>query len=108
MFGPLRHLWMLRFEGKHKYFKNVIRHLPSFKNVGATLSMKHQYLQAINDSLNADLYSNKILSDSIKPFELFNYSEILLTVLNKKHELSNYKFIADDVIVQSIIYKKIC
>lgn len=54
-FGPLRHLWTLRFESKHKYFKNIVKHSPSFKNILLTLSTKHQFLMALN-SRDANLY----------------------------------------------------
>lgn len=32
-FGPLRHLWTLRFESKHRYFKNIIKHSQNFINI---------------------------------------------------------------------------
>lgn len=32
-FGPLVHLWTMRFEGKHRFFKRVIQDTKNFKNV---------------------------------------------------------------------------
>lgn len=41
-FGPLPHVWTMRFEGKHKFFKGAIRNSKNFKNVAMSLATKHQ------------------------------------------------------------------
>ena len=46
MFGPLRHLWCMRFEGKHQYFKSIIQSLGNYINVGATMANRHQLRQS--------------------------------------------------------------
>lgn len=43
-FGPLSDVWTMRFEGKHKFFKQVIRNAHNFKNVALTLAVNHQKL----------------------------------------------------------------
>ena len=45
IFGPLKHLWTLRCESKHKYFKKVVKNSQNFKNVTQTLAEKHELLQ---------------------------------------------------------------
>ncbi|XP_037558443.1 uncharacterized protein LOC119435796 [Dermacentor silvarum] len=45
-FGPLCHVWTMRFEGKHQYFKQCIRSSRNFKNVTKTLSERHQLYQS--------------------------------------------------------------
>lgn len=45
-FGPLVHLWTMRFEGKHRFFKRVVHHTQNFKNVLKTLATRHQYMLA--------------------------------------------------------------
>lgn len=45
-FGPLIHLWTMRFESKHTYFKQCARKLHNFKNLSSTLAERHQLLQA--------------------------------------------------------------
>lgn len=45
-YGPLINVWTFRFEQKHKYFKNIVRHCPNFINVLYTLSEKHQLFQS--------------------------------------------------------------
>ncbi|XP_077972807.1 uncharacterized protein LOC120330222 [Styela clava] len=46
LFGPLIRCWTLRFEGKHSYFKNVVRRTGNFVNVCKTLAHSHQMMQA--------------------------------------------------------------
>ncbi|XP_039660298.1 uncharacterized protein LOC120561302 [Perca fluviatilis] len=45
-FGPLVHLWTMRFEGKHRFFKRVVHDTHNFKNVLKTLATKHQHMMA--------------------------------------------------------------
>lgn len=45
-FGPLVHLWTMRFEGKHKVFKKIIRDTHNYKNVLKTLAERHQDMMA--------------------------------------------------------------
>ena len=44
-FGPIIHMWTLRFESKHSYFKNVVDSTGNFVNVSLTLARSHQMLQ---------------------------------------------------------------
>lgn len=45
-FGPLVHLWTMRFEGKHSFIKKVIHDTQNFKNVSKTLANRHQHMMA--------------------------------------------------------------
>lgn len=45
-FGPLVHLWTMRFEGKHKVFKKIVHDTRNYKNVLKTLADKHQNMMA--------------------------------------------------------------
>lgn len=45
MYGPLRSLWCMQFEGKHQYFKNLANNCRNFRNVTVTLSNRHQLKQ---------------------------------------------------------------
>lgn len=47
-YGPLVSLWTMRFEAKHSFFKRVVRHTRSFRNILLSLAMKHQLLLAYN------------------------------------------------------------
>lgn len=37
--GPMFHFWSMRFEAKHRFFKNTIK---NFKNITKSLALKHQ------------------------------------------------------------------
>lgn len=41
-FGHLIHLWTVRFEGKHRFFKRVVHDTENFKNVLKPLAERHQ------------------------------------------------------------------
>lgn len=45
-FGPLVHLWTMRFEGKHRFFKRIVHDTLNFKNVLKTLATRHQHMMA--------------------------------------------------------------
>ena len=45
LYGPLRHLWCMRFESKHQYFKSVIASLGNYINVTSTMASRHQMRQ---------------------------------------------------------------
>jgi hypothetical protein len=42
MFGPLRHLWCMRFEAAHQYFKQLCRRMHNFMNVTSSLCQRYQ------------------------------------------------------------------
>ncbi|XP_058480957.1 uncharacterized protein LOC131456550 [Solea solea] len=45
-FGPLVSLWTMRFEAKHSFFKQVVRHTRCFKHILLSLAVKHQFMMA--------------------------------------------------------------
>ncbi|XP_065675796.1 uncharacterized protein LOC136092003 [Hydra vulgaris] len=46
-FGPLRHLWVMRFEAKHQYFKQIARRVKNFKNITFTLAQRHEMRKCV-------------------------------------------------------------
>lgn len=42
LFGPLVSQWTMRFEGKHSFFKKVVKQTSCFKNVPLSLATRHQ------------------------------------------------------------------
>lgn len=45
--GPLIHLWIMRYEGKHKYFKKIMTS-NFIKYVCKSLRMAHQQMIAVH------------------------------------------------------------
>lgn len=46
VFGPLIGFWTMRFEAKHRYFKQIVRHTGNFRNITFSLATKHQLMIA--------------------------------------------------------------
>lgn len=44
-FGRLKHIWTLRFESKHSYFKIIAESSKNFKTIHLTSAQKHELLQ---------------------------------------------------------------
>lgn len=103
-FGPLRHLWTLRFESKHKYFKNIVNHSPNFKNVLMSLSTKHQYMAALN-STDASLYSGLVRSDKMEHFNI-NKIPIYFRDMLSQYDISKFRFISESAAFRGISYDK--
>ena len=51
-YGPLIYLWSMRFEGKHKQFKDAAKGT-SFKNILKTLTEHHQRMMAFDLHYNS-------------------------------------------------------
>lgn len=47
-FGPLVCHWTMRFEAKHSFFKQIVKHTSCFKNIPLTLASKHQLMIAFH------------------------------------------------------------
>ena len=59
MDGPLRHLWCMRFEAKHQYFKSIIASLGNYINVTNTMANRHQMRQCW------EYTGNEVLTDNL-------------------------------------------
>lgn len=74
-FGPLVSLWTMRFEAKHSYFKQIIRHSNCFKNVPLSLAVKHQLMMS---------YHMRASSFEKPAFEVTGVSTVPVSVLKKE------------------------
>ena len=122
MFGPLRSLWCMRFEGKHQYFKNLARNTRNFLNISATLSDRHQLKQCWEfSSVNLLGDFEKVPGKSVStpfvslPYDLqtalktncnFNFSADLKDKVSQRVseiELDNIKYAVGDVLVLDLL-----
>jgi len=103
-FGPLKHLWTLRFESKHKYFKNIIKHSQNFKNITKLLTQKHQFLQ---NQHCKNIYCDLVIADNAEEYipENFsmNISSIITDYFYNRNE--NFKYVALRITFRGIMYK---
>lgn len=77
---PLRQLWTLRFESKHRYFKNIVKHIPNYKNVLFTFAERHQLLQALV-TLQNSLFDNKVSSNHVTIFKHNDYPDYVSSII---------------------------
>jgi len=61
-YGPLRHLWTMRFEAVHQYFKQLIKKTKSFVNVTASLCSRFQRRKCYELASNALSLSSTIIN----------------------------------------------
>ncbi|KAL1431998.1 hypothetical protein MTO96_013668 [Rhipicephalus appendiculatus] len=66
--GPLKHLWSMRFEGKHQELKKQALCVKNFKNITFTLSRRHQLKQSFQMNF-FELYEGLSTSQS-KPVDV--------------------------------------
>lgn len=103
-FGPLRYLWTMRFESKHQYFKNIIRHTTNYKSVLLSFSHKHQLLQALNLSQNS-VFKSKIISEDAVKITENNCAKDVWKILCSNIEL-DITFISSSCSFREHTYKK--
>lgn len=75
MYGPLRDMWTTWFEGKHKFFKQVIHNTNNFKNIPQTLVVRHQRMMAyhVNSSsfFKTSIQMDKVTLSLVSSLETF-------------------------------------
>lgn len=79
-FVPLVSLWTMRFEAKHSYFKQIIRHSNCFKNVPLSQAVKRQLMM---------LYHMRASSFEKPAFQITGVSTVPVDVLKKKGMMEN-------------------
>ena len=103
-FGPLRHLWTLRYESKHRYFKNIVKHSKNYKNVSLMLGEKHQLLQTLLSS-QGTFCRTKIISDKCLEYKENNYCKYVNNVVQMCRKFENPKFVSDCATIKGTHYK---
>ncbi|KAK6167872.1 hypothetical protein SNE40_021803 [Patella caerulea] len=109
-FGPLRHHWCMRFEGKNGYFAN--KRYKNFKNLPRTLAFRHQlhmsYMQA--DSKGGFSSSFLYACDEIGTGEEADFAERHPDLSDKYLTISNERivYITKSVTIHGIKYEKGC
>jgi len=68
----------LRFESKHKYFKNIIKHSQNFKNITQLLTQKHQFLQSQHCK---NIYCALITADNAEEYIPKDFSMNIASVI---------------------------
>ena len=102
-FGPLIRSWTMRFESKHSYFKNCVRHLHNFKNLCHSLAEKHQLLQAYRCA--GSFFPSEIEAAKTFPLNIQIYSDDLQDALTDIAATPNDE-ITFELTYRGTLYKK--
>ena len=104
-FGPLVSLWTMRFEAKHSFFKQAVRHINNFRNVTLSLATKHQFMVAYNMLCPDDEKSALEVEQVSKvPIDILN--EDVVNTITQKYPKITAVNLAQIVTVNGINYKK--
>ena len=102
VFGPLVDVWTMRYEGKHKFFKRVIREAQNFMNVPLTLAQRHQSMMAYHlDS--ASFFKPSLEVDKVKSVAVASFPDSVQHQLSK-HSTQSTVLKASSVHVDGIKY----
>ena len=85
-FGPPIRYYCFRFEGKHSYFKQIIRHTNQFRNPPLTLAHRHQLMQTYYSSSSTGFLKEDIDVTSSSIFNIDLLSEKIKTAISKEVE----------------------
>ncbi|XP_023812750.1 uncharacterized protein LOC111947676 [Oryzias latipes] len=80
--GPLIHIWTMRFEAKHKFFKDCVK---NFKNLTVSLANKHQLSVAYHWEC---LSFNAIESGPTFSLETVEFSDVIRAYLHADSQLT--------------------
>ena len=94
-FGPLRHLWVMRFEAAHQYFKQIARRVKNFKNISATLSRRYQAKKCYEHAANILLLSGTSIPCAQKSVKL---SQLPIKLVQFLSQCSNVQVNISDAV----------
>lgn len=98
-FGPLVDVWTMRFEGKHKFFKNIVH----FKNVCLTLAVRHQRMMGFHLA-SPSFFKPPVEIQKLKAVVVSSFPDNVQQGLFQKNGQQNTVLVASSVCVDGIKY----
>ena len=102
-FGPLALCQTLRFEGKHSFFKNVVKHIMNFKNICLSLAVRHQLFQA--SMLASPEYFSSIELTAISEVHVTLLADPLQKLLTVSYPTLDVLIHTNKVVIDGMDYK---
>jgi len=103
-FGPLIHLWTMRFESKHTYFKRCARQLHNYKHLSKTLAQRHQLLQAYYT--RGSLFQRLLLvKDTAFPLHKSVYNASICELIDTQEMSEKNTLVSGHIVYKNISYK---
>lgn len=104
-FGPLVALWTMRFEAKHSFFKQIVKHTSCFKNVPLTLASKYQLIIAFH--INSPSYGKSSLDvPSVSTVPVDVLKEEVAQAIRSKYPNTSEVHLAKNASSSGIAYSK--
>lgn len=104
-FGPLSAVWTMRFEAKHRFFKQIVKHTSCYKNVPLTLASKHQLM--ISFHISSPSYGKCNLdAHHASPVPVDLLKEDVCQAIRSKHPGTCEVYLAKNVSVIGITYSE--
>ena len=88
MYGTLQHLWCMRFEAKHQYFKSIITSVRNYINVTATVAKRHQLKECYELRANSFLGGEPISLRATSSWNIARLSANLVASLSGRLDLN--------------------
>lgn len=101
-FGPLSDVWTMRFEGKHTFFKQVIRNAHNFRNVALTLALTLLMMAFFLDS--SSFFKPAIEMDKVTSSSITSYPENVQQIFLQRVPQLASVLVASSVSVHGIKY----
>lgn len=102
-FGPLIHLWTMRFESKHTYFKTCARQLQNFKHLSKTLANRHQMLQAYYTS--GSLFQRRFIYEKTHVLCKSIYNEEIQQIIEAHNLSESNTMVCASAVFRNVQYK---
>lgn len=93
----------MRFEGKHKFFKRVIRNAHNFRNVALTQAVKHQQMMAYYLDTSS-FFKPSVEMDKVTTAPITSYPENVQHVFRQRIPQLSTVLVASSVFVDGIRY----
>ncbi len=102
-YGPLRDAWTMRFEGKHKFFKQIINETKNFKNVPQTLAVRHQRMVAYHVD-SSSFFKPPVQMDKVKSTLISSFPESVQNMLQQNFPTQSTVLVTSSVCIDGIKY----
>lgn len=102
-YGPLRDVWTMRFEGKHKFFKQIICETKNFKNVTQTLALRHQRMIAYHMD-SSSFFKPSVQMDKVTCTLTSSFPESVQNVLQQNFVTQSTVLVTSKVCIDGINY----
>ncbi len=88
-YGPLRHLWAMRFEATHQYFKGLIRQTKNHVNVTGSMSHRFQRRKCYEIVSNVYMLSSTVIHSAQHLLKVKQLPPTLVRLLISQFNLTN-------------------